>query len=67
MSDIALHNVLVAVLQEMVSPDVELESRALGKAEPRHHHLEVLQLGGEGLLLALESGHRQRPTCHPVL
>ena len=51
--DVTLQHVLVAVLQEMVSAQVELEPRALSKSQSHHHHLECLQLRGEGLLLFL--------------
>ena len=53
---------LIAVLQKVVPANVELESGALGKAESRHHHFEVLQFGRECLLLTLKSGHRVCPT-----
>ena len=55
MSHVTLHHVLIAVLQEMVTTNVELEPGALSKPKSRHHDLEVLELRREGLLLSLES------------
>ena len=53
-STVRFHDMLVTVLQKMVSADVELEARALGKTNLGKLQLERLELAGKVLLLALE-------------